>query len=109
MIKKIALVSLLALTITGVALATCNVDFLTESIPLFFVGTHYSVTLQVCCGTAPYSFSVYSGTLPPGLSFNTSTATISGTATSAYNDTFCVTVTDAVGCHVTRCYDATSE
>ena len=109
MFKKIALVSILVISIASFATASCLIDFWTESLPLFFVNTSYNFQLDVCCGTAPYTFAVYSGTLPPGLSFNTSTGTITGTPTTAYNDTFCVTVTDAVGCHLTRCYDATSE
>ncbi len=43
----------------------------------------YSATLTATGGTTPYTWSLISGTLPMGLSFNTSTGTISGTATQA--------------------------
>lgn len=108
--KRIALFSLLVLSLTGYAIGSCNtLDLITEGIPLFFTGHTYSVQLEACCGTAPYTFTVYSGTLPPGLSMNSS-GLISGSPTTApYNDTFCVTLTDSLGCHVTRCYDTNSE
>src|SRR5262249_27711126 len=109
MIKRIALVSLLVLSIAGYSIASCNtIDILTESLPLFFTGHTYSVQLEPCCGTAPYTFSVYSGTLPPGLAMNSSGLISGSPSVAPYNDIFCVTVTDSVGCHVTRCYDATS-
>jgi len=47
------------------------------------VGTPYSSTLQVVNGTAPYTFSIVSGSLPPGLTLNSSTGVISGTPTTA--------------------------
>jgi hypothetical protein len=109
MLKKIALISLFVVSITGAATATCLIDFWTENLPLFSVGTSYNFQIDVCCGTAPYTFTVYSGSLPTGLSMNSS-GLITGTPTvHNQNDTFCVTVTDAVGCHLTRCFDASSE
>ena len=47
-------------------------------------------------GTAPYAFALSGGTLPSGMSFDTSTGVISGTATAPLSSTsFTVTVTDA--------------
>jgi hypothetical protein len=43
------------------------------------VGSQYSSTLSVSGGTGPFTFSIISGSLPPGLSLNTSTGVISGT------------------------------
>jgi hypothetical protein len=107
--KRIALLSLLALMVTGLAFGTCLIDFWTESLPLFFVGTNYSFQIDVCCGTAPYTFTVYSGTLPSGLSMNSSGLITGSPTVHNFNDTFCVTVTDAVGCHLTRCYDVNTD
>jgi hypothetical protein len=51
------------------------------------VGAGYSLTLQATGGTTPYSWSIISGSLPPGLGLNSSTGVISGTptATNTYN------------------------
>jgi len=58
------------------------------------VGTAYSATLAATGGTAPYTWSLTSGTLPAGLKLNTSTGAITGTPTataSAVALTFTVT------------------
>jgi hypothetical protein len=57
-------------------------------------GVAYSASLSATGGTAPYSWSVKSGSLPAGLSLSTSGA-ISGTATTAGASTFVATVTDS--------------
>ena len=56
--------------------------------------------MTVTGGTAPYTFSIV-GTLPPGLTLNTSTGAVTGTPTAA--GTFTVKVTDAVGNSSTSC------
>lgn len=48
-------------------------------------------------GTAPYTYEITSGTLPAGLSLNTSSGTISGTPTAPNSGTVTVTVTDSLG------------
>ena len=53
----------------------------TTSLPDATVGKPYSQALQGINGTTPYTWSVASGTLPPGLNFNTGTGAISGTPT----------------------------
>lgn len=57
--------------------------------------------MTVTGGTAPYTFSIGSGTLPPGLSLNTSTGAVTGTATAP--GTFTIKVTDALGATATGC------
>jgi hypothetical protein len=47
------------------------------------VGTAYSQTVTASGGTAPYTYSITSGSLPSGLSLNTSTGAITGTPLSA--------------------------
>lgn len=56
----------------------------------------YSHTFTATGGTGPYSFYVDEGSLPTGLSLNTSTGEISGTPTTAGNFSFTIMVVDAV-------------
>ena len=72
----------------------------TSSLPSGTVGIYYSQTLTVIGGAPPYSnWTVASGSLPPGLTLNSSTGVISGTPTTATATnspvTFSVTVTDS--------------
>jgi hypothetical protein len=60
------------------------------------VGSPYTQTLTVTDGLGPFTWSVSSGTLPAGLSFNTTTATISGIPTTQQvNVAFTIQVTDS--------------
>ncbi len=59
------------------------------------VGTPYSQTLQAQGGTPPFSWAITAGSLPSGLSLNSSTGEISGTPTSEETLVFTVEVTDA--------------
>jgi hypothetical protein len=59
------------------------------------VGTAYTAALNPTGGTTPLTLSLTSGTLPPGLSFNATTGTITGTPTTAGTYTFAVQLTDA--------------
>ena len=61
------------------------------------VGVAYSDALTVGGGTAPYAWSVSTGTLPPGLTLNPSTGLLSGTPTTAGSYSFSVLVTDSSG------------
>lgn len=52
-------------------------------------------------GTAPYTYAITAGALPPGLSLNVNTGEITGTTTLTSNvglNTFTITATDANGC-----------
>ncbi|MDQ1314197.1 MAG: hypothetical protein QG662_306 [Pseudomonadota bacterium] len=58
------------------------------------VGTLYNSLVTATGGTAPYTWSAVSGTLPPGLSLSAS-GVVSGIPTAAGNYTFVLTVTGA--------------
>ncbi len=62
--------------------------------PTATVGQSYSTVLAVRGGAAPYQFAINSGTLPPGLSLNAETGSISGMATASGTYAFHVRVTD---------------
>jgi len=66
----------------------------TTSVPNGSVGAQYNATVNAAGGLQPYSWSIISGSLPPGLNLNNNnTLTISGqpTATGTYNFTLQVT------------------
>lgn len=68
------------------------------------VGVLYNQTASASGGTAPYTFSVSSGALPPGLLLNSGTGAIAGTPTTAGTFTFGITAADANGCLGSRLY-----
>ncbi len=104
MLKKVSLLTVLLLAIAPFAQPSCNtIDITDEQIGPFTVGVAANAQVHACCGTAPYTFTTYSGSLPPGLSMSSSGA-ITGTPTTAGEYFWCVTVTDSVGCHVTKCF-----
>jgi len=96
---------------------TCSIKVLVPAIDLdcgacsssakATVGQAYAESLTVSNGTPPYTFSITSGSLPPGLTLNTSTGAISGTPTTAGTYTFSSKVvdkngsTDATSCSIT--------
>ena len=59
------------------------------------MGVAYSQTLAATGGVTPYSWAVVSGSLPAGLSLNSSTGEISGTPTAYGTSNFTVEVTDS--------------
>jgi hypothetical protein len=63
----------------------------------------YSQAITASGGTAPYSFSVISGSLPTGLTLTTG-GLLAGTPTATGSFTFTVRATDANGCLGTRQY-----
>jgi hypothetical protein len=59
------------------------------------VGQQYSATLAAAGGIPPYTWAVTSGSLPAGLSLDTSSGALTGTPTAAGSRTFTVTTTDS--------------
>lgn len=56
-----------------------NMSITTSTIPTPVAGQNFAVGLAVSGGSSPYAFSVLSGSLPAGLTLNSSTGAISGT------------------------------
>jgi hypothetical protein len=72
----------------------------TTSTPSASVNAPYSATVDESGGVAPFTWSVVSGALPPGLSLNSSTSasvSISGTPTASGLFTFTLKVVDSTG------------
>jgi hypothetical protein len=82
-----------SLTINGAAPATLNIT--TTSLPAARRNRSYSQTVQATGGVRPYSWSLASGSLPPGLTLNAATGTISGTPTTRGTWSFTVRVQDS--------------
>jgi VCBS repeat-containing protein len=80
-----------SLTITIIAQVAVG----TTSLAIGTTGTAYSQTLTATGGVMPYTWSIYTGVLPTGLTLNTSTGVISGTPTATGIRTFTVQVKDA--------------
>ncbi|MBW8355015.1 MAG: autotransporter domain-containing protein [Pseudomonas sp.] len=70
-------------------------------------GSAYSATLSVSGGTAPYSYSISSGSLPAGLSLNTASGLISGTPSTSGTANLTITATDANGATGSQAYSIT--
>jgi hypothetical protein len=68
---------LLVITYAGLAelVVSCGLP------PVATLGIPYSFAFPASGGAAPYTFSILSGSLPPGLALNTSTGVVSGTPT----------------------------
>src|SRR5215467_1936438 len=66
-----------------------------NSVPSAKVQTAYAATLLATGGTAPYTWSLASGSLPFGLSLSSSAGQISGMPSQAGNSSFTVQVTDS--------------
>ena len=64
------------------------------SLPAGQVGQSYDTSLQPAGGLAPYTYAITAGTLPPGLTLQ-STGEIFGSPTAAGASTFTVSVTDS--------------
>jgi putative Ig domain-containing protein/centrosomal CEP192-like protein len=77
-----------------VAAAVAPLQVVTSSLAGVQVNTAYSATLSASGGTAPYNWSLSSGSLPAGLTLGSS-GQISGTPTSAGTSPFVVKVTDS--------------
>lgn len=92
----------LSLVVTG----TVVLQITTASLPGGSIGTAYSQTIVATGGTAPRTFSLAAGSLPPGLVLS-SGGVLSGTPTTANSYGFTVRVTDNIGATATRVFSVT--
>ncbi|HVN04527.1 MAG TPA: putative Ig domain-containing protein [Bryobacteraceae bacterium] len=79
---------------------TSALTITTASLPGGKNGAAYSQTLAAAGGTPPYTFTLSTGTLPPGLAL--SSATIAGTPTTPGSYTFTIAVTDSTSATATQ-------
>jgi hypothetical protein len=98
-------------TISGLDGALCaahtccpTIAIAPPTLPDGTAGTAYSQFMTASGGTAPYAYSLASGTLPAGLSLNPATGEISGTPTATGSSTFSILGSDANGCGGTLSY-----
>ena len=103
--RKILAVSFVLLFFAGTAAAVCNLEVLDEFIPDAFVNTPYSYQLSAYGGSGSYTWSIWSGSLPAGLSLS-SGGLISGTPTTVGYSLVYIRVTDNAdpSCTNTRAY-----
>lgn len=80
-------------TITVAPVSTLSI--MNSSISNAIQGIDYESDLNATGGVAPYSWYVSSGSLPPGLSLDTSTGSVTGTPSESGNFTFAVSVNDS--------------
>jgi uncharacterized protein YhjY with autotransporter beta-barrel domain len=93
----------------GTRLYSVNIGTVTltvnpATLPDAVFGRPYSQTVFATGGTAPYTYLISAGALPPGLSLNTATGVISGSPTNTGNDTFTVQARDVNGDIGSRSY-----
>jgi large repetitive protein len=74
----------------ALSIGTNSLTINPASLPAAVDGKPYKQTVVASGGTAPYTYSIIAGALPPGLTFNTATGVISGIPTGT--GTFSVTI-----------------
>ncbi|MFN7973918.1 MAG: putative Ig domain-containing protein [Acidobacteriota bacterium] len=90
-----------------VPLLTCNpITVAPATLPGGTLGVPYSQTITASGGTAPYTFAVTAGALPPGLNLAAG-GVLSGTPTTLGAYAFTVTATDSAGCQGSQQYSIT--
>lgn len=80
-----------------VNIGTASLTVNPATLPAAVKGHPYSQTVTATGGTAPYTFSISDGALPPGLTLNPATGLISGAPTGIGDVTFTVMALDSIG------------
>ena len=89
----------------SITVGTAQIQITTASLPGGSVGAAYAQTLSASGGTGAYSWSVSSGTLPPGVALSGNT--LSGTPTTTGNFGFTILVTDTAGATASKQFTVT--
>ena len=104
-----AIASLLLIIALGVGLLSCSgggggggsstQSFAVSTTAANFgvLGNAYTSTLATTGGTAPFTWTLFVGVLPPGLALNSGTGVVSGNPNAVGNFTATFTVTDSTG------------
>jgi len=79
----------------------------TISLPAGTVGVSYNQSVAGTGGTGAYTWSVSVGTLPGGLSLNSSTGAITGSPTTAATSTFTIMLKDSLNVSTTKQFSIT--
>lgn len=75
-----------------------------ESLPAMVKSETYSATIAASGGEGPYTYSVSAGSLPTGLSLNSSTGALTGTPTTGGAYSFTITATDVRSAAASRTF-----
>ncbi len=89
-----------------VTIAAPAITLTPATIPAGTVAQAYAQTVTATGGTAPYSYAITAGTLPPGLTLGSSGA-LAGTPTAGGTFNFSITGSDANGFTGSRAYSLT--
>ncbi len=82
---------------TTLAVQSTPLTVTTAALPGATINVSYSTTLTASGGILPYTWAITSGSLPTGLTLNSSTGVISGTPTAAGTYSFTAQVSDTAG------------
>lgn len=92
----------------GISVASSNPPVITttqQDVPNGLINMPYGTYFSVSGGTGPYTFSVTSGSLPPGLAFSaTNSGQLTGTPTTANTYNFTVQVKDSLNATATASF-----
>ena len=91
----------------NINIGTVSLTINPASLPPAIAGRRYSQTIVASGGTAPYTYSISAGALPPGLTLNAATGVISGTPSNPSTATFTVQARDVNGNIGSRAYTLT--
>jgi hypothetical protein len=80
----------------GLVIQSGQLTITTSLLPNGTVTIFYNAALQAAGGTQPYTWSIISGDLPPGLDLDVHSGVISGTPTTAGNYSFTIKVVDSL-------------
>src|SRR5664280_3188960 len=88
----------------SIAVGNASLTLSPPSLPAGYQGVAYSQTISASGGTAPYTYSVSSGEVPPGLSLDSSSGVLSGTPIALGSYGFIAQATDIYGDNGFRTY-----